>query len=111
MAPEQALARTEEIDARTDVWSVGATMFTLLTGRMVHEAATPHEQLIMAATKPAPSIQEVEPTIPEPLRAVVDRALAFNKIARWPDAKAMIQAIVNANAAVPQEKRRESARR
>jgi len=54
MAPEQALARTEDIDARTDVWALGATMFTLLTGRAVHEATTPHEQLIMAATKQAP---------------------------------------------------------
>jgi serine/threonine-protein kinase len=109
MAPEQARARTEEIDPRTDVFSVGATMFALLTGRMVHEAATPHEQLIMAATKPAPSIHEVDPSIPEPVRAVIDRALAFNKIARWPDAKAMEQATAHAYSAVPSEKKRERA--
>jgi serine/threonine protein kinase len=110
MAPEQALARTEEIDARTDVWSVGATMFTLLTGRPVHEAGTPHEQLIMAATKHAPSIIDVDPTLPEPVRSVVDRALAFNKVARWPDARAMIQAVESAYAAVPLEQRREASR-
>jgi serine/threonine-protein kinase len=110
MAPEQALARTEEIDARTDLWSVGATMFTLLTGAAVHEAATPHEQLIMAATKPARSIIEVDESVPEPVRSVVDRALAFNKVARWPDAKAMIQAISAAYAAVPPEKRRDPGR-
>ena len=111
MAPEQALARTEEIDARTDLWSVGATMFTLLTGRAVHEANTPHEQLIMAATQHAPSITEIEASLPEPVRSVVDRALAFNKVARWPDAKAMTQAVVEAYATVPQEKKREGSRR
>ena len=110
MAPEQALARTDEIDARTDVWSVGATMFTLLTGKAVHEAGTAHEQLIMAATKAARSIHEVEPSLPEEVRSVVDRALAFNKVARWPDARSMVQAVAAAYAAVPQEKRRDPTR-
>jgi len=107
MAPEQALARTEDIDARTDVWSVGATMFTLLTGRAVHEAGNPHEQLIMAATKPAPSIHDFEPGLPEPVRSVIDRALAFNKVARWPDARAMLNATAAAYATMPPEKKRE----
>jgi serine/threonine protein kinase len=107
MAPEQALARTEEIDARTDVWSVGATMFTLMTGRAVHEAATPHEQLIMAATKPAPSLLDIDENLPDPVRSVVDRALAFNKVARWPDAKSMLNAVAAAYAAIPPDKRRE----
>jgi serine/threonine-protein kinase len=106
MAPEQALARTEDIDARTDVWAVGATMFTLLTGRSVHEAATPHEQLIMAATKPAPSLHEIDPQLPEAVRSVVDRALAFNKVVRWPDAKAMLQAVADAYGAVPPDKKK-----
>ncbi len=108
MAPEQALARTEDIDGRTDLWSVGATMFTLLTGRPVHEAETPHAQLIMAATKPAPSLLDVEPNLPDPVRSVVDRALAFNKVARWPDAASMLKAIAAAYDAVPHDKKRES---
>jgi eukaryotic-like serine/threonine-protein kinase len=106
MSPEQALARTEDIDARTDVWALGATMFTLLTGRAVHEAATPHEQLIMAATKQAPSVLEFSPDLPEPVRSVVDRALAFNKVARWPDARSMKQAVEVAYADSPVDKPR-----
>src|SRR5262249_41528832 len=37
MAPEHARGRWDEVDARTDLWAVGATMFRLLAGRPVHE--------------------------------------------------------------------------
>src|SRR5580658_10205645 len=43
MAPEQARARWDEVDARTDLWAVGATMFTLVSGRYVHEAPSSQE--------------------------------------------------------------------
>jgi len=108
MAPEQALAQTENIDARTDVWAVGATMFTLLTGRAVHEASTPREQLILAATKPAPSLLDVNENLPDAVRGVVDRALAFNKVARWPDAKTMLQAVAEAYATVSADRARKA---
>ena len=37
MAPEQALAKASEVDGQTDLWAVGASMFTLLTGDFVHD--------------------------------------------------------------------------
>lgn len=93
MSPEQARGRTEQIDARTDLWAVGATMFRMLTGRPVHEAVTLNEQLIFAATIPAPSIGELAPWLPAPLTALIDRALAFDKNDRWPSAAAMLEAL------------------
>jgi serine/threonine-protein kinase len=86
MAPEQALGRTAEIDNRTDLWAVGATMFTLLTGRLVHEAPTPNEQLVCSATRAAPPIASILPEIDPGLAQLIDRALAFNPADRWPSA-------------------------
>ena len=36
MSPEQAYGRTHEVDAKSDIWAVGASLFRLLTGRHVH---------------------------------------------------------------------------
>jgi serine/threonine-protein kinase len=93
MPPEQALGHVDEIDARSDLWGVGATMFALLTGRLVHEGGTVNEQLIAAATKPAPPLRVLAPDLPLPVREVVDRALAFDKNSRWPDARTMQEAV------------------
>src|ERR1017187_8862012 len=45
MSPEQARGRWDLVDAQSDVWSVGATMFTLLSGQDVHSAETVPELL------------------------------------------------------------------
>lgn len=93
MAPEQASGLTTAIGPRTDIWAVGATMFTLLTGRLVHEATTVNLLLVSAATKPAPPLASVEPGVRAALAAIVDRALAFDANDRWPNAAAMRDAL------------------
>jgi serine/threonine-protein kinase len=93
MAPEQARARWDEVDGRTDLFAVGATMYTLLSGRYVHEAETINEELGLAMTARATSLATITPDLPAPVVAFVDRALAFEKAARWPDARAMRAAL------------------
>jgi serine/threonine-protein kinase len=85
MAPEQALGRTNEVDAQTDLWAVGATLFALAAGRFVHDGDTPQAMLVDAATKPARSLAKVA-TAPPSFVRVIDRALAFDKAARWKNA-------------------------
>jgi serine/threonine-protein kinase len=85
MAPEQAAALDGEIDPLTDVWSVGATMFTLLSGCTVHEGDSVEEVALLAATKPARSLATVCDA-PAPIVELVDRALAFKKDDRWSSA-------------------------
>jgi len=96
MPPEQALGRTSEVDHRTDLWAAGATMFTLLSGQLVHEAQSVNEHLIYAASRPARSLASVARGVPRPIVAVVDRALSFAKTDRFPDARAMQRAIDDA---------------
>jgi serine/threonine-protein kinase len=93
MAPEQAAGRSRDIDGQTDVWAVGATMFTLLTGRIVHDADNANALLIAAATLDPPSLASIEPDAPPDLCAVIDKALAREKAERWPSAHAMLAAL------------------
>jgi eukaryotic-like serine/threonine-protein kinase len=96
MAPEQALGRTSEVDALSDLWAVGATAFLLLTGRLVHQSGTSAGMVALSATEPAPAIASVVHDIPPILGKIVDRALAFDKAARWPTAQAMRAALLDA---------------
>jgi class 3 adenylate cyclase/tetratricopeptide (TPR) repeat protein len=93
MPPEQALGRTDEVDALSDLWAVGATLFALLSGRIVHDAKTHMEVVIAAATAQAKSLGAVAPDTPKTLIDVVDKALAFKKEDRWTSARAMREAV------------------
>ncbi len=101
MAPEQARGRWAEVDGRTDVWSIGASMFTALTGAYVHEAATPSEVLIAAATQPAPKVRRLRRDVPPSVADVVDRALEFDPRARWDTARSMLEALSRGAAGAP----------
>jgi serine/threonine-protein kinase len=98
-APEQAAGKPREVDARSDIYAVGATAFTLLTGRFVHEARGAMEAMVFAATRPARSLFEVWPHAPPLLANVVDVALSFEKDRRWTSASAMRTALHTALAA------------
>jgi serine/threonine-protein kinase len=96
MAPEQAFGKTREIDARTDLWSVGATMFTLLSGKHVHEAENAAQLVVLAATARARALRSVVPGVPEEVASVVDRACAFERADRFADARSMQAAVADA---------------
>jgi serine/threonine-protein kinase len=83
MPPEQALSKPKEIDKQTDIWAVGATMFTLLSGELVHIAESSSEHLVKAATLHARSVARVLPGVPANVETLVGRALRFEKKDRW----------------------------
>ena len=56
MPPEQARGDKTRIDARTDLWAVGASLVYLISGRFVHEGNTINELLVKSMTKPARSL-------------------------------------------------------
>jgi serine/threonine-protein kinase len=96
MPPEQARGRWDEVDNRTDLWAVGATMFTLLSGKLVHDGHTANEVLLSAMTKPAPPLAEVVKRVSPAVARLVDKALAFEREKRWLDAGRMQEALRHA---------------
>jgi serine/threonine-protein kinase len=93
MSPEQARGKREAIDHRTDIFAVGAMLFRCLTGHNLHAADNPMDRLLKAMTDEAPSLGKVMPEAPADLVQLVDKAMAFQKKDRWPDARAMQAAL------------------
>jgi serine/threonine-protein kinase len=89
MAPEQARGRWNDVDHQTDIWAVGATMYTSLAGVAVHDAETASETLALAVTTQARPLREVAPHVEPRIAAVVDRALRYDKGERWATAEEM----------------------
>ena len=73
MSPEQA--RGEAVDGRSDLYSLGATMFFALTGRLPFEASTASAFLLRLTTERAPAIGTLRAVIPRALTAAIDRCL------------------------------------
>jgi hypothetical protein len=96
MAPEQATHATLGVDTRTDVFTVGATMFYLLSGQTVRSAPTVDELFHLASTTPAPSLAKVLPDAPPAVSRLVDRALAWVPADRFADAADMLAALQQA---------------
>lgn len=104
-APEQARGRWDEVDARTDLFSVGATLFTMLSGAHVHEAETSSEQLALAISATARSLRVVCPSLPTELIELVDQSLAYDKEDRFQTARAMKAAVQRVTAGLSSSKK------
>lgn len=75
MSPEQ-LRNPTRVDARTDVWSLGVTLFHLLSGAHPFEGETVNEVSAAIFTEPPKDLSALRDDVPEELRHVIARALA-----------------------------------
>jgi serine/threonine-protein kinase len=89
MPPEQAMGLPDQIDARSDIFTMGALMFRALSGRHIREQKSGDERLIAAMMEPAPPLVSVMPDAPPALALLVDRALAFSRNDRFATAALM----------------------
>jgi urea transport system substrate-binding protein len=88
MSPEQCHA--EPLDARSDVYSLGATYYGLLTGRGPYAESTSIPKVMYAhCYQPPPDPREAVPDVPEGCALVVARAMAKSPDDRYPDADAL----------------------
>ncbi|MBI4585467.1 MAG: serine/threonine protein kinase [Planctomycetes bacterium] len=74
MAPEQ-IKDFRQVDCRSDVYSLGVTIFRALTGRVPFEGRSPVEVMIKVVEGKRPSIRSLRPDIPDELDRLVDRMM------------------------------------
>jgi serine/threonine-protein kinase len=93
MAPEQALGKNTEIDARTDVFALGAIVYEMISGRAAFMGNTLAEVVFKVVYEMPPPLIEAEPQTPPNVVAAVEQALAKDPNARFTDVAAFINAL------------------
>ncbi|WP_437600823.1 protein kinase [Sorangium sp. So ce590] len=115
MAPEQAMGLTEGVDGRADLFSIGATLYAVLSGQRLHQGRSDNEAFILAATTPAPSLARIAPELPASVIGLVDKALAWDRRNRYDSAAQMRQEVLRileeTGATVPRRPEPQSTRR
>jgi serine/threonine-protein kinase len=88
MSPEQA--RGDAVDKKSDLYSFGAMVFHLLTGRPPYEAENPMGVALKHVTDAVPRACSVNPTLPREAESVLLRAMAKNPDVRYGSAREMV---------------------
>ncbi|HKI38503.1 MAG TPA: tetratricopeptide repeat protein [Gemmataceae bacterium] len=91
MPPEMAAGRVEDIDQLSDVYLLGATLYHILTGRQPRRGKSLHLLLAEATTLTPELPRALDPTIPKPLEAICNKAMAMAKAGRYPSAIALAE--------------------
>lgn len=93
MSPEQARGE-RAVDLRTDVYSLGAILFEMVSGQLPHPGDSPNAALYHISTQPALALAQVAPDLPHDLAVIVDRAVASDPGVRPASAKAFAAALL-----------------
>jgi predicted Ser/Thr protein kinase len=84
MSPEQAAAMKQPVDHRTDIYSLGATLYELATGKPMFDADTPHGVIAQILTAEPPPPRQVRADLPRDLETIILKCLAKEPAQRGP---------------------------
>ena len=87
MSPEQALARRGVVDQRTDIYSLGVTLYEVLTLRPSFDGHDHQELLRQIALDEPPLLHRLNPTVPRDLETIVLKAMAKDLSNRYATAQ------------------------
>lgn len=89
ISPEQA-RDPRNVDVRSDIYSLGCTLFHMLTGRPPYAQGTTVDKLVQHSTGRPPDPAEINPRVSPRLSLVVQRMMAANPDERYPSPQALI---------------------
>ena len=91
MPPEQARGDVRSMDRRSDVYSLGATLYDVIAGRPPFVAEHPWKLLLMVAYEEAPALGKVKKGVQEDLETIVMKCLEREPLRRYESARALAE--------------------
>jgi serine/threonine protein kinase len=95
MPPEQALGDMEQVDNLSDIYSLGAVLYEMVSGYCPYTGKTPDEVLTSLVKDPPEPLLSHVPGLPADVVGIIEKAMAREKSRRYPAAKALAEDIEN----------------
>lgn len=92
MAPEQ-ITGLRPVDARADIWGIGATLYELLTGELAYPGKTAPAVFDLVLKSKPPPLEQRRPDVPPAVVAIVERCLEQDADDRYPSVRDLIEVL------------------